>query len=57
MKHTDRYHDLLKRIPHAWARLDQIGVQNLLESDGNLAALELANCPCGSTLARKRARR
>lgn len=41
------------RLAQHWSSLKPIGIQPDWDDDGNYSPLELANCACGSTLARK----
>ncbi len=49
----DRDHAALKADPVAFAKLDQIGTQPTHDKHGQPDVLMLANCSCGSTLARE----
>ena len=47
---TRAVHDQIKRDAGAWASLPYLGLQ----ADGPRHVLELRNCACGSTLAKRR---
>lgn len=54
IKHTGRYHDLIKHNDAAWSLLDPAGVMRFEATDRDPAeTLELRHCACRSTLARK----
>ncbi len=52
--HTQAAHQLLKRNQLLWRQLEYVGVQVFhADEDGPEERLELRNCTCGSTLARR----
>ncbi len=52
--HTIEYHESLKLDESAWSELRYVGIQHFPAEDGAPdERLELRNCTCGSTLARR----
>ena len=51
--HDDTFHAELRKNTKRWKELPLIGFQRCAEVFGPGEAIELRNCPCGSTLGRR----